>query len=515
MHVTGQATRARSRGSFALLAVLLVAGAAAGHGVIPRDVPVARVVTNLEAYIKEHPKEADAYYRLGRFHALAYEFKRNVVIAFENQSQLPEPAPRWQQKRTLDWSKDKSVPTKEELQTHLTEAIKNLNKSIEMDPHSAAPHLAMASILESGVEEAGDLDVHPNVFSPEITKQITGWNAEEVKRLNEDSIEGLLRMSWKDREGRSIREVVASLLFERHKDKADPERARVKALLVLDWKEQITEQYFEAMSLALPADSKTAAKPVWGSMEDWIAYEGAKSYLAAVKARGAREDEEVRVAVATAALKAFDSLAEPRGITPIIFSLKEPVSLTSLMKRDSRSGFDMDGTGRGQQWNWVGPRTGILVWDPDHTGRITSGRQLFGSVTWWMFFKDGYQALDTLDDNRDGRLSGSELNGLAVWFDRNGNGVCDAGEVLPIENLGIAAISTRATAVEDGCRANHAGLIMSDGRFLPTYDWIADALPERAGATRAYTQSGSIVALPLAGGVLAWRRRRCPVEVRA
>ena len=44
---------------------------------------------------------------------------------------------------------------------------------------------------------------------------------------------------------------------------------------------------------------------------------------------------------------------------------------------------------------------------------------MFGSVTWWLFFSDGYRALDTLDDNRDGRLTGSELSGIAVWFDRN------------------------------------------------------------------------------------------------
>ncbi|MBT3202234.1 MAG: hypothetical protein HN350_20220, partial [Phycisphaerales bacterium] len=48
--------------------------------------------------------------------------------------------------------------------------------------------------------------------------------------------------------------------------------------------------------------------------------------------------------------------------------------------------FDLDGDGRAQSWPWVKPTTGILVWDPSGQGRITSGQQLFGSVTIWMFF---------------------------------------------------------------------------------------------------------------------------------
>ena len=51
------------------------------------------------------------------------------------------------------------------------------------------------------------------------------------------------------------------------------------------------------------------------------------------------------------------------------------------------------------------------------------GLQLFGSVTWWLFWEDGYAPLAALDDNHDGRLEGAELKGIAIWFDRNGNGV--------------------------------------------------------------------------------------------
>ena len=83
--------------------------------------------------------------------------------------------------------------------------------------------------------------------------------------------------------------------------------------------------------------------------------------------------------------------------------------------------------------------------------------------------------MDVLDDDRDGQLAGSELAGLAVWFDRNANGISESGDVIPIESLGIASLATRATSTEDGSPANRSGLSMSDGRVLPTYDWIAPA----------------------------------------
>src|SRR6185295_1903688 len=86
-------------------------------------------------------------------------------------------------------------------------------------------------------------------------------------------------------------------------------------------------------------------------------------------------------------------------------------------------------------------------------------------------------ALDALDDSRDGKLSGSELRGLAVWFDRNSNGVSDPGEVVPIELLGIESIETRAESMDGESPANQCGLVTQDGRVLPTYDWVAHPAP--------------------------------------
>ncbi|HEX5000117.1 MAG TPA: hypothetical protein VFY29_17990 [Terriglobia bacterium] len=87
-----------------------------------------------------------------------------------------------------------------------------------------------------------------------------------------------------------------------------------------------------------------------------------------------------------------------------------------------------------------------------------------------MFWPDGYRALDALIDNRDGELRGNELRGLAVWFDRNQNGVSDPREVVPIEKTGIAAISARATTRVGDSPTNERGLELTGGRRLPTCD---------------------------------------------
>src|SRR4029077_2545014 len=83
-----------------------------------------------------------------------------------------------------------------------------------------------------------------------------------------------------------------------------------------------------------------------------------------------------------------------------------------------------------------------------------------------------YQALWALDDNGDGVLSGSELRGLAVWNDRNCDGVSDPGEVVPIELLGITAISCGSQIDSRGMRWNSQGVTFTDGHSRPTYDWL-------------------------------------------
>lgn len=183
------------------------------------------------------------------------------------------------------------------------------------------------------------------------------------------------------------------------------------------------------------------------------------------------EADKVRVS-----LKALRD--KPRVVTPIVFSLREATPLRELLSDSAPVRFDLTGDGRPARWPWVKPDTAILVWDPRHTGRIASGRQLFGSVTWWMFWRDGYEPLAALDDNGDGALTGAELDGLAVWQDRNSDGISGPREVRPLSEAGVLSIAVRPEGRADGTVSNSRGITLRSGEVVPTYDWIPRSAKE-------------------------------------
>ena len=162
-----------------------------------------------------------------------------------------------------------------------------------------------------------------------------------------------------------------------------------------------------------------------------------------------------------------------RAITPILVPLVTGSSLEDLVAPGARVTFDLDGSGRPRRWGWTTSHAAWLVYDADGTGQINSGLQLFGAVSFWVFWRDGYDALAALDDDGDGVLRGAELRHLALWHDANGNGQCDPGEVRPLAAWGVTALDCVGRPHE-GCAAwSPTGVTFSDGTTRPTYDWIA------------------------------------------
>src|SRR5262249_19661951 len=128
----------------------------------------------------------------------------------------------------------------------------------------------------------------------------------------------------------------------------------------------------------------------------------------------------------------------PRPVTPIAIPLKDGLTARDLEDRNASVPFDADGTGLGKRWTWITKDAGWLVHLPAQRAgsvndrKITSGLQLFGNVSFWCFWENGYEALRSLDDNGDGMLTDKELDGLAIWHDANGDGICQPGEVRPL-----------------------------------------------------------------------------------
>jgi hypothetical protein len=246
------------------------------------------------------------------------------------------------------------------------------------------------------------------------------------------------------------------------------------------WREQAITEYLKAYELSVGTNATiTYGHIANGEFVMLMSYEAGRHYVELVTARGVRDAERQTFEKVRTSVRELQNKATlGGGITPIVFRLSQAAPLDDLLDPQKTIAFDLDGTGRPQRYSWLRPDTGILVWDPWNEGRIESGHQLFGSVSFHMFWSDGYRALDALDDNRDGDLRGGELQGLAVWFDRNQNGVSDSGEVVPLEQTGIEALSVRATGSIGDSLANEAGLLMKDGRVLPTYDWTTEPLKE-------------------------------------
>ena len=491
----------------AALVIASLSARARGHGMIPRDAPIERIVQNLKARIAEHPDDAEAYYALGRAHALVFEYKNRNVKVWALGGGPEQPAPDGWQKRLADQG-EAAAPSAEELERHLVEAISNLNVAIERDPAQAKYHLALASILEAGESMMERVEVHP-LPAREVPEAENRWYEDAVGRLgtDPDALEEMRRSlrghAW-DTERPTIRDRVVPALRKAAGGEDAKRAALARELLAEDWREQMTEGYFRALCLALPVNGKADEKPLWGSMEDWVAYEAACDYVRVVEARGVRPDERIRMGVAKAAVRGFDNLPRPGGITPIVVRLDGAGPLSSWLDPGIESGFDLDGAGRGLRWPWLKPDTALLVWDPDRTGCITSGRQLFGSVTWWLFFRHGYEALDALDDDRDGRVAGVELRGLSLWFDRDSDGVSDPGEVRPVGEFGIRGLSTRVTGTEDGSPMSAEGVWFDDGRVLPTYDWVVDAAVRGSPTS---SPAHNVAAVMVLAGVVMGRRR--------
>lgn len=133
----------------------------------------------------------------------------------------------------------------------------------------------------------------------------------------------------------------------------------------------------------------------------------------------------------------------PRPITPLVVPLKTLASPREIVDFDTSVAFDADGSGLIRSWTWISRDAAWLVHDPKRSGKIESALQLFGNVTFWLFWRNGFDALAALDDDRDGEIRDRELVGLALWRDANGDGVSGAGEVRPLAEHGIVSLRCR------------------------------------------------------------------------
>ena len=206
----------------------------------------------------------------------------------------------------------------------------------------------------------------------------------------------------------------------------------------------------------------------------------------------------------------IDFLLSPISlIWDVNFEISDTLSFTA---------FALDPAQRGKWYSWrAGSKTPLLVYDPEHKGIVTSGRQLFGN---WTFggkvtasiaesgaaspreWENGYEALATLDRNEDSVLTGDELQDLALWFDDNQDGISQAGEVKALGETGVTALYTKADYRDaDGNIHAHLGYErMVQGRTIrgASVDWYAKTYNTLLEAVSRWQAAGAAPASPYA-----------------
>lgn len=426
------------------------AAVAEGMFVAPTLAPIDRLLANTTAYVKENPKDAHGYYTLARIHYLAFANKSGLAGAFERETppKIPE-----------DWLLGDFVRNAQYKHAEGLTLKEFGYSSMEAIPYGERERFfKVVEQKKKELEEQGW--VPEKIGEKELFEHAGAALRNFQKAIELDSDNALYHHGLA-----SLLEQYVQLLAE-IKAEHVPEEFRRFIL------SKVKDIYHTAYNLSIKKDLKNRYRPLSG-LRSLISHEAGNAYVRLSETLGCKSKEETKkVGKVKEGLKKLDRLPKSRIVTPIIFSLEQHRTLRDLLTPDKSVRFDLDGDGLIEKWPWVKPATGILVWDPKGDAVITSGRQMFGSVSWWLFFEDGYHALDALDDNRDGVLSGGELGGIRVWFDRNCDGISRQEEVVPLRNLRIVAIGTKASGKKNGVPMCLSGLRRSDGTTIATYDWL-------------------------------------------
>ena len=376
--------------ALAVFGLLLAAAVGARDFLAPQidEVPVERVVTNLERLARDNPKDEQVQLNLARVHAMAYAQKSGRVRVYRGQEGKGLAIDPYEFHHQPAVKATKDAAQLAEANRHLAQAIARYEEAIRLTPANALARLGLGWALEQSGDKAKAIDSYREAVRH-------AWPGDAMP----------MSILWV---GRSITEEAARYLIPL----LDP----------------------------------------------------------------ARDRDEI------ASLRERVSTLErmPRAITPIAIPLRDRLGAMDIVNPSARVLFDLDGSGLRKPWTWITTDAAWLVMDRHGRRDIRSGLQLFGNVTFLLFWENGYRAMRALDDDADGRLRGRELDGLALWHDRDSDGVSAPTEVTPLAAWDIVELSCdyRIDPTHpDEIAWSPTGARFSDGRVRPTFDVVLRTNP--------------------------------------
>lgn len=123
-------------------------------------------------------------------------------------------------------------------------------------------------------------------------------------------------------------------------------------------------------------------------------------------------------------------------------------SLTEMA--DNKVRFDMNGDGIADKTGWIEQGDAFLALDRNGNGNIDDIKEI-SFVGDKEGAKTDLEGLAAFDSNGDGKLSGDDARfaEFRLWFDNNGNGQTDAGELQSLAQAGVVSVSLVGQATGD------------------------------------------------------------------
>lgn len=412
---------------------------------MPTPIPVERLVTKGEAYVTAHPEDPMGIYTLARIHYAAFIYRSATLGTFLFGADDASQPPRIPDARQGLY--DPGYPLQVEARRRVIDE-KGLKEPVQANEDFGKAIQEKISELKAANWQA------PAMTPADVLKHFLAARDAFDKATAmkpDDALFALGKASlW------------AQFSTPEFHQSLEKEPGVPAAMATRD----LADLFYRAFVLAKTDDTKIQHVPLRG-LQEIVSYEAGTNYLKLAPQGDHAKEIDAFLTTLKSGLK--------RGpITPLVFSTrKEDQALSDLIDASARVEFDLGGIGDQRIWPWLKPAAAWLVWDGEDNGNIRDGRQLFGTYTWGVFWRDGFEALSMLDDNNDGVVSGAELKNIAVWQDRNGNAVSDGGEVLPLSEAGIKSLRCTADGEEDGHPKHEHGIRFKDGGERPLWDWIA------------------------------------------